>query len=232
MSLSDEIRSKGYWSIVIHPATYQAKRADLSELEPIVNRARVQLRGWDFPHFGERDQIKLRMRSIACSTDWQYYVEAWRLYQSGQFTYLIGIHEDWLDRTENRIWGPPAHLSERGPLLGVGDSLFRITETFEFARRLAVTSLGDEAMHIKVEVHQLEGRLLWVDNPNRYPMEREYRAEIQTFVMEERIPTAQLVAESRSLAADWARELFMRFGWSPPIEMLRGQQEELRWQAS
>lgn len=232
MNVSDEIRLKGYWSIVIRPATYQARRADLSELETIVNRARVQLRGWDFPHFGERDQIKRRMRSIACSTDWQYYREAWRLYQSGQFSYLIGIHEDWLDRTENRSWGPPAPLTERGPLLGVGDSLFRMTETFEFARRLAVTSLGDEATHMKVEVHGIEGRMLWVDNPNRFPMEREYRAEIQTFVMEERIPTAQLVAESRSLAADWARELFMRFGWSPPIEMLKGQQDELRWQAS
>ena len=231
MSLSDEIRSKGHWAIVIHPDTYQAKRADLSELETIINRTRVQLRGWDFPHFGGTDPIKHRMRSITCSPDWQYYRESWRLYQSGQFTYLIGLHEDWLDRTE-RSWGPPAHLMERGPLLGVGDSLFRMTEIFEFARRLAVTPLGDEAMHVKVEVHGLEGRMLWVDNPNRFPMEREHRAEIHTFVMEERIPTAQLVAESRSLAADWARELFTRFGWSPPIEMLRGQQDELRWQAS
>jgi hypothetical protein len=107
-----------------------------------------------------------------------------------------------------------------------------MTEMFEFARRLAVTSLGDEAMHLKVEIHGINGRTLWVDSPNRFPMERDYRAEIETFVIEDQIPTTQLVAESRSLAADWARELFMRFGWSPPIEMLRGQQEELRWQAS
>ena len=96
MSLADEIRSRGYWSIVIHPTTYDVKRADLSELETIVNRTRVQLRGWDYPHFGERDAIKRRMRSITSSTDWQYYREIWRLYQSGQFVYVIGIHEDWL----------------------------------------------------------------------------------------------------------------------------------------
>jgi hypothetical protein len=172
------------------------------------------------------------MRSITCTTDWQYYRETWRLYQSGQFSYLIGIHEDWLDRIEDPGWGPTPQLRERGPLLGVGDSLFRMTETFEFARRLAVTQLGDEAMHIKVELHRLEGRMLWVDSANRWPMEREYRAEIDTFVMEDQIPTAKLVGESRLIAADWAHELFSRFGWIPPVEMLRSQQDELRWQAS
>jgi len=204
----------------------------LDDLEAIMNRARVRLRGWDFPHFGDRDLIRRRMRSISCSTDWEYYREIWRLYQSGQFTYLIGIHEDWLDRLKDLGWGAPPALRDRGPLLGVGDSLFRMTEIFEFARRMALTPIGDESMHIKVEVGQINGRMLWVDSPNRVPMEHEYRAEIERFVMEDEIPTAELVAESRQLASRWAHELFTRFGWSAPVEMLQSQQDELRWQAS
>lgn len=202
----------------------------MDQLEPILRRCVVQLRGWDFPHFGDRDPIVWRMKSIAGKTEWQYYREVWRFYRSGQFSYLGGIHEDWIDQVEFPRWGPPANLRERGSLLGVGDTLFRMTEIFEFASRLAVTPAGGDAIHIKVEVHNLKDRMLWVDNPNRFPMERDYRADVETYVSEDQFAAAQLAAEARTLAAQWALELFRRFGFSPPLSMLLDQQKELRHQ--
>src|SRR5712692_4445961 len=157
----EEIRSRGHWWIVIHPVDYVPQRLPLTELEQVLQRARVQLRGWDFPHVSDRDPITTRTKSIRGRTDWMYYRELWRFYQSGQFAYLLGIHEDWIERTDpgsfGARWGPPPGLAAQGPLLGVGDALFRITETFEFASRLAVTPAGGEAMQIKIEVHGLKG---------------------------------------------------------------------------
>src|SRR2546428_602147 len=157
--LEEEIRSRGYWWIVIRPASYVPNRIDFLDLETILRRARIQLRGWDFPHIDERNPLKRRLKSITGFTDWMYYREIWRFYQSGQFSYLMGIHEDWVDRTNAANfglgWGRPQALASKGPLLGVGDALFRITEAYQFASKLAVTPAGDDKMHIKIEVHGL-----------------------------------------------------------------------------
>jgi hypothetical protein len=230
--LEEEIKSQGYWWIVIHPATYIPKRVELSDLETVLRRARIQLRGWDFPHIDERSPIKYRLKSITGSTDWMYYRELWRFYESGQFSYLIGIHEDWVDRTTATNfgpgWGPPAALTAKGPLLGVGDALFRITEAFEFASKLAVTPAGGDKMHIKIEVHGLRGRMLWVDSQNRFPMDHEYRADINAFPFEDDYTATELASRGRELSAEVARQFFVRFGWRPPTETLRQQQNELR----
>jgi hypothetical protein len=161
-----------------------------------------------------------------------YYRELWRFYQSGQFTYLIAIHEDWVERTSQGnfgpSWGPPEALAAKGPLLGVGDALFRMTEVFEFASKLAVTPAGGDTMHIRIEVQNLRGRMLWVDSPHRLSMEREYRADINGFPFEEEYSATDLASHGRELAAEAARQLFARFGWHPPLEILRQQQSELR----
>jgi hypothetical protein len=228
--LEDAIRSRGHWWIVIHPADYVEKRVEMDRLEPILRRSVVQLRGWDFPHFSDRDPIAWRMKSIAGKTEWQYYREVLRFYCSGQFSYLGGIHEDWFDQVEFPRWGPPAALRERGSLLGVGDALFRMTEVFEFASRLAVTPAGGDAMNIKVEVHNLRDRMLWVDSPNRFPMDHEYRADIESYISEDQFAASQLAAGARPLAANWTLELLRRFGFKPPLSMLLDQQNELRHQ--
>jgi len=230
--LEQEILSRGNWWVVIHPHEYEQQKLPIEDLEPILRRARVQLRGWDFPHIGDKDPIRTRLRSITGSTDWRYYREVWRFYQSGQFSYLLAIHEDWIEKAREDpygpVWGPPEHLIPSGPLLGVGDTINRLTEIFEFASRLAVTPAGGETMHLSIAIRGLEKRLLWVDSPGRYPMQNEYRAEIGQYPFQGDVPTSELNARARELAADLAKDVFARFGWHPPLEMLKKQQAELR----
>ncbi len=230
--LEQEIRGRGYWWIVVHPVDYVADRSKIEDLEPVLRRARVQLRGWDFPHISDRDPIRARQKSIVGATDWMYYREIWRFYQSGQFSYILGIHEDWADRAQDRSfgarWGAPPDLASTGPLLGVGDTLFRITETFEFASKLAVTPSGGDAMHIKIEIHRLKDRILWVDSPHRLPMEQDYRADISAFRFADQFSSVELASRARDLAAEVARDVFLRFGWGPPLEMMKEEQGELR----
>ncbi len=230
--LEDEIRGRGYWWIAIRPARFVEKRIELSALDGILRRARVQLRGWDFPHIDDTRPPTYRLKSISGSTDWMYYREVWRFYQSGQFSYLLGIHEDWVERATNigfgPAWGPPRHLAEQGRLLGVGDALFRYTEAFQFASKLAVTPAGDDRMHLKIELSGLKDRMLWVDSPHRISMDNKYRAGINSFPLEGDYTSSELASQGRELAAEAARQLFMRFGWHPPIETLKQQQSELR----
>jgi hypothetical protein len=192
----------------------------------------VQRRGWDFPHISDRDPIRTRLKSIVGETNWNYYREVWRFYRSGQFAYLLGIHEDWANLATDigfgAPWGPPVALGKQGPLIGVGDTLFRITETFDLAGRLATSQAGGDSMVIRLEVHGLKGRMLWVDSPNRSGMEHDYRADIEAFPYTRQFSSAELVARGQDYALDVARSFFMMFGWRVPLEILKEQQAELR----
>ena len=49
--LLEKIRSRGYWRVVIHPASFVEKQvANISDLYPLLQKIAVELRGWDYPH--------------------------------------------------------------------------------------------------------------------------------------------------------------------------------------
>jgi hypothetical protein len=83
-------------------------------------------------------------------------------------------------------------------------------------------------MHIKIELHGLKGRMLWVDSPHRWSMEREYRADISAFPFEDQYSASELASRARDLAAEVASDVFAQFGWRPPLEILKEEQRELR----
>ena len=60
-----------------------------------------------------------------------HYLEMWRFYQSGQFIHHCWhTSSDWYDR--NHYW-PANDAWQLGAILGIGDTIFRFTEIFEFA---------------------------------------------------------------------------------------------------
>lgn len=165
MTLLEKIKSRGYWRVVIRPGQFVEKRIpEISSLYPIIQKTTVQLRGWDFPHVDPHTNLHIDVDWVGQESEWQEFLELWRFYQSGQFVDIAGIWEDWRDQSELRLG---RHEMEPGALLGIGDTLFRFTEIFEFAARLALTKAGDELMHIEVTVCGLAGRRLWVDSHNR-----------------------------------------------------------------
>lgn len=226
--LTDSIKTKGYWWIVIRPSSFLEKRiSDYSRLSPILEATSVQLRGWDFPHIDRKTQLVRDLDSIGQETDWDYFKEAWRFFQSGQLTYLVAIHEDWATHGPG-VWGPPTHLANQGPLLGVGDTLFRFTEVFEFAARLSMSEAGAERMHIEVALHGLRDRSLWVDDSRRVSMDHRYVSGMESFPFKADVDTQTLIANAREMAIEPTVELFKRFGWSPSVSLLKDQQQQLR----
>ncbi len=226
-ALADAIREKGHWRIVVRPATYVPDRIPYASLQQTVEKSVVQLRGWDFPHLDRQGGARHGNDWVGGETDWSYYKETWRFSVSGQFVYLVGIHEDWV---EDFKVGFAAHgLPTAGSWLGVGDTLFRCTEIFEFAARLALTDAGEDRMSIEVDIRNAEGRRLWVDSPSRMPMDNQYEFHDRVLVYRKEIDRAELAGRSREHAAEAAADIFARFGWHPELSLLKGQQAELRW---
>lgn len=225
MTLLEKIKSRGHWRVVIRPSRFVAKRiTEISTLYPIIQKNSVELRGWDFPHVDTYTSPHIDVEWIGQESEWQQYLEIWRFYQSGQFVDLGGMPEDWRDQSE--LW--PADTDWRpGALLGIGDTLFKLTEIFEFAARLALTEAGDESIHIEITVSGLAGRRLWVDLHNRWPMFRKYEASLQELPYKIELPRSELIAQPRELSLKPASELFARFGYTPSLTTLRDIQQIL-----
>jgi hypothetical protein len=99
---------------------------------PILERVKVSLRGWDFPHIDYKVKQLIYKNWIEQSFDWYIYVEFWRFYQSGQFIYLDGNREDWFgQKTFAQAESWPADTR-----LAAISSLYRFAEIFELWRML------------------------------------------------------------------------------------------------
>ncbi len=223
-ALLHKIRSRGYWQAVIRPTTFAGQRIpDISSMYAIVQNASVDLRGWDFPHIDTHSRPHIDVDWVGQESEWDAFLEVWRLYQSGQFVDIAGMWHDWHDQSTVSAapqgWKP-------GAVLAVLDALYRFTEIFEFAARLALTDAGDELMHIEVMISGLEGRSLWMDSLKR-PLFKKYETSVQALPYRVDLPRTQLIAEPRELALTPAMELFRRFGWQVTVERLREFQAEL-----
>lgn len=221
-----EIRSRGHYDIVVRPAAFVIDRIPYEELWPIIQKCSVSLRGWDFPHAGTEDTLQHFDDSIRQRVDWQYYREMWRLYQSGQFAYVGGIHEDWAERSER--WRPPDPPEGARGLLGGQDLVARFTEVYEFAARLAATPAGDDLMHIEVALRNLAGRQLYMEDPARH-LTQTYRTDTAEFAAAETVDRAELLAEPQILARSAVRKLLLRFHFNAHETVLEQLQDNLRF---
>ncbi len=219
MSALDKLKTRGYWEIVIRPTSFAAKRVpNILDLIEILRTKRVEIRGWDFPHYGHPDP-QAAADYIEQHVDFLAHVEAWRFHQSGLFVYLGGLRADWdeQDRPSGsyvRLVMPP------GKVLGTADTIWILTEAFEFAARLALSEAGSDRMHVSATVHRLRGRTLHMEIQSRYLSPRPPLEGLDALPQSGDFAREQLVSESKSLALGWAREVFRRFGWDASLDIL------------
>lgn len=225
--LQTKILSRGYWQVVIRPSRFDVHRlADIGALLPLVETNKVSVRGWDFPHVDNRAQPHVDVDWVGQELDWEHVKSIWRIYQSGQFYFLGGVALDWRD--ESRLWPVDANWSH-SQLLGVGDTIATLTEFFEFAARLAISTAGDDVMHIDITAGNLRGRQLYTDSSRRWPLRPSYTAALAKYPHVEDVARTKLMTEGKLLALSVAKDLFARFNANLEMDILRDWQNEMRY---
>lgn len=220
-----KIKTHGWWEVTIRPEEFIAKRLpDLLSLESILRATSVQIRGWDFPHFG-KEPVRIGLDYIESSTDWSDHVAFWRFFQSGQFYHTMAIRTDWADAAlfskRGKEWQP-------GDVLLVMDTLYCFVEIFELTARLASGPLPVAAVVVDITLNGLANRQLLLDSPNRVSFSTPRVASVTTFPQTVRLGRDDAIGRARANAYSACRELFTRFGWAPDDQVLEGMVDELR----
>ena len=215
-ALLEEIRSRGYWKVIIRPATFKEKRVqDKSALEHILRKTSVSIKGWSFPQVDTLGKPETGPDWIGQGIATGPIRELWRFYQSGQFVHYFGMVED---RVNSHQWMPPEN--GRQPVVLSAESVVaQFTEIFEFAARLSFTEVGDTGTHLEVAAVNISNHCLPAQLNSGLGRLLQSRVTEVTFKTDP--SRTELVAEKRDLALKAAIQFFRCFEWEPSIELLR-----------
>ena len=221
----EKIRSRGYWKVIIRPATFIEQRvSNRRELFSILEKNSVDLKGWSFPHVDSFVDIEKGPDWIGQEISWYPMLELWRFYQSGQFVHYFGIPEDW--RTGANQWLPSGDGAHR-VMLDVAGIVLQLTEIYEFAARLCFTEAADNAICLEITVENIGNHCLLLpelgsQKVSSIPQANEPRMEYVIY-----LSNTEIVAEAKELSLSPALELFRRFRWDPGIDLVRELQNEV-----
>jgi hypothetical protein len=222
--VTDKICSRGHWKVAIRPEPFDPERVEYAKLMDILGEVAVRMRGWPVPFIDYREQPIRGDNWIGQDIDAAMvsHHEAWRFFQSGQFSHLRAISADWREN-DGRLTVPDGFDG----VIQVWEILFYLTELFELASRLALGPAGDEVMSIAVQLHGTENRGLVVAEWNRAEFFEPYKASSACLERKVSLSRDVLVAEARQQAVAMSQQLFARFGWDPDEKLLADYQREL-----
>jgi hypothetical protein len=218
--------------VIIRPGEHQEERLALRDLRGIVERTRVQLRGWDFPHLSSRENEWGRGSTwIESWSSFFGHLEYWRMYQSGQFLHLSGIRETIEEAWDRQLRLVASFLTNNeGEVAGFFDFInfvYSMTEVFEFAARLCQAEVYPKgSVTVHVGFHDIAGFGLST-SPNRN-LRRLYRTNMNVIEKSWQVETAELIAASAEMSLKAIVWFFERFQWDEqPIEIFRTEQQKL-----
>lgn len=202
-------QSRGHFVMRLRPQHFVAELLAYRDLGAFLRSSVVRLRGWDVPHIDDRTEVVRGQDYIEQGVDWERYVEFWRLYQSGQFVFVSGMHEAWEERAAFAQRQP---LLER-PMLGiVGSVVYFYTELFELTARMVAQwpeAAGPACLSIASK--GLMGRRLFTE-PTRH-LGGTYEAQVDAYEWTRTLSRADILQASSEFALDAMTELLLRFGF-------------------
>jgi len=216
----ERLRAAGpYYSMRLWFPSYSSELTRVAARLNLSDSA-VRLRGWDFPHFDDRDEV-FTPRYVGCTLDWERHLEIWRLYLTGQFVYL-GSLWDASDSLQPRLRAeldrtiriPERHSS---PIIGAVSligMIYSITEFCLFSQRLG-SALGSASQaNLQVALLHAEGWALVTGDDNASSLHRLYQSQVDEIRLPLPPRTFFIDVESALEAARGALvELFGCFGW-------------------
>lgn len=219
----EKINRLGHWETAIYPADYLHDRVKYDQLEATVRNSVVRLRGWPVPYVDYEHDILRSQQWIGQDVNAApTHCEAWRFFASGQFQHRRVFSADMV-QLHNEQQAP----RQNSPSIEVWEILYYLTEVFELAARLALTSAGSEHMTVRTRLLNLNGRSLVMGYRDRTDFALPKAGPRDDLQFESSMARDDLVSRPGEHAAIMAQHFFGRFGWNPQLFQLTVLQSQL-----
>ncbi len=235
--LINKIKTKGYWRILFEPLGEENKLTELPECKTIIEKNAVHLRGWPYPFVPNwsDDERALEFGQNYCQgwinlekTPFDH-KEFWRMYQSTQFIHYIALYEDWISNLQVvNMWERDKKFLSENQGLGFLGTVYFITEIYQFISRLALGGLYDNGVKINISLNNTKNRMLFVDDPRRFPFSTPKKSIEQQLSFEKKYTKEELLSNPIDSAREVIFYFFARFQWeNPSIDVIKNDQENL-----
>jgi hypothetical protein len=223
-----------HWRVNFRPNDYQEELVPtVKNCFEIIEKYKLRLRGWDYPHLSYRDTERaVGGNWVASWSDFQGHKEYWRFYQSGQFLHLFSVREstdsEWKQKLqiemENHLDSRDVDLKQVPGFISTLNFIYSMTEIFEFAARLCQAEVYKGSLDIDIKIKGIHGFVLAAGRDRLW--HRYYAATGNELGKCWTFETDVLVAESADKALSTIVWFFERFGWlSPSEEVIRQDQK-------
>ncbi|MEO9634513.1 MAG: hypothetical protein ABJF89_02325 [Parasphingorhabdus sp.] len=217
--LLELICNSGYWRVNLRPLNLPDEPLLLGRCQEVVEKARVSIRGWDFPHINYRNDdaggYERGAEFIENWTEWSGFNEFWRMYKSTQFLAYVALREDTK---------PNDHDNPQIPILNIVGTVYQITEILEFCHRLYKAGLYQGGVSLGLSLYGAEGRMLSAGQ-NGIPFHDLKQTHAEQIEINKSLGPERLAEEHMKIAIDICVELFDHFGWNPDSTQLQSYQE-------
>lgn len=224
-----------HWRVNFRPSVYVSNRLPtLSACLDTLDKTRVRLRGWDFPHVPSRPpELVYGDNWIAGWSDFMGHVEYWRFYQSTQFLYLGAVREvvepNWAAKLRHAMKGhadDDVNIDNVPGFLSITNVVYNITEYFELAARLAQGQVYGDALTLSISIKGVSGFMLATDHTRSWSS--DFVARQDEFTYSDTFAPSDLISSAADQAVACVIWLFERFGWlRPNIDAIRTDQQKL-----
>lgn len=213
--LDGRIKQRGYWRVVIRPNQYRKERlTPLRRCQEVVEKAAVSLRGRSYPYHVDQ-RVDSGLDFVESLIDGTVSLEHWRMYQSGQFTNLLSLRED--------TWP----LVEPMKRLEILNTLYSLTEFYEFISRLGEQGLFPKGLALEIGLHNVRDRILF-SQERSVSLMHEYVCRVNDLSIKGKIVERDILGKAHEHAVEHTLWIFERFGWTGEqlSKMLQGEQEK------
>lgn len=232
-NILNKIKQEPHWRVLFRP-TEEVSIPSLGDCIAIVEKNLVSLRGWNYPHLSrdgkKREHDNNYFASWADLSSYEY----WRLYLSGQFIHLFRVEEycntEYANQLKSNI-NIYLSNSERNELknikgfISITNVIYKMTEIFEFARRLSNTEYFKSSIEIEISL-DLKGLTFALSDTKKVIYEI-YKNPGKVLKYTNTLEKKSLPNEAANLSFKGMISFFQQFGWiNVPEKIIKEDQED------
>lgn len=221
-----KIDNLGNIKVIFEPRTYDQDRIQKKDLQDILEKSSVSLRGWSFPHIPIQDREDTqRPSSIGNGVEfyvaWQDMLEIFRFYQSGQFLAKFAMREDTLGEVHGK-------KIDAGRYLDFLSLIYRVTEITLFIKNL-IENTNIEGGTLTIELHNVKDREIEsLFSHNIFPLHGNYKSRMSDTIHLQSFDREKILTDPLEIARNFIKDIFYDFNWKSYSEqMIRTHQENL-----